>query len=91
MLQIAQIRSAHSSILLPAGDPYDRELVFAEAESRARRHGSVGLQIGSAEMRVACSEEHPRARCTGCLRSIGPVSYVVHGHRLCTSCAKRSV
>jgi hypothetical protein len=48
------------------------------------------LQIGSAEMRV-CSEVHSRVKCTGCLRSVGNVSYVVHGHRLCTHCAKRSV
>jgi hypothetical protein len=91
MLQIAQIRSEHGALLLPAGDPYDRELVFQEAEFRARRHGTVGLRIGSAEMRVACSELHSRVQCAGCLRSVGSVSYVVHGQRLCTNCAKRSV
>jgi hypothetical protein len=42
-------------------------------------------------MRVACSEAHSRARCTGCLRSVGQVSYLVHDGRLCTNCAKRSI
>jgi hypothetical protein len=42
-------------------------------------------------MRVACSELHSRVKCTGCLRTVGNVSYVVHGHRLCSNCAKRSV
>jgi hypothetical protein len=65
--------------------------VFQEAEFRARRHGTVGLQIGDAEMRVACSQVHSHTRCTGCLRSIGQVSYLVHGRRLCTNCAKSSV
>jgi hypothetical protein len=91
MLHVAQIRSSHGALLLPANNPYDREVVFQEAEFRARRHGTVGLHIGDAEIRVACSEAHSHARCTGCLRSMGQVNYLVHGRRLCTNCAKRSI
>lgn len=91
MMQIAQIRSEHGALLLPAGEPYDRELVFEEAEFRARRDGAVGLRIGSAEVRVARSDRFSSHACNECSCAVGPVSYLVRGRHLCAGCAKRAI
>jgi hypothetical protein len=91
MLQIAHIRSENGALLLPAGEPYDRELVFEEAEFRARRHGTVGLQIGAADMRLARSDTEAPVSCAECLQAIGHITYFVDGRSLCASCGRHSL
>jgi hypothetical protein len=91
MLQIAHIRSENGALLLPAGEPYDRQLVFEEAEARARRYGSVALQIGAADMRLARSGVDAPGSCANCLQAIGYITYFVGGRHLCASCGQHSL
>jgi hypothetical protein len=91
MQQIAHIRSEQGALQLPAGEPYDREVVFAEAEFRARRYGVVELQIGSAGMRLARSDVATTVSCAECLQAVGHITYSVGGRRLCASCGRHSL
>ena len=62
MAQVAHIRYEGGALLLPAQDPYEREVVFQEAEFCARRHGSVGVQLGRREVRISlCTAVTARA------------------------------
>jgi hypothetical protein len=91
MLQIAHIRSEQGALLLPAAEPYDQELVFEEAEFRARRYGTVGLQVGATDMRLACSSAEGSVSCEDCLQPIGHITYFVDRRRLCARCGKHSL
>jgi hypothetical protein len=88
MLQTAQIRFNGGALLLPARDPYDREVVFEEAEFYVRRHGSVALQIGRAWLRVARSESESGLPCSHCHRAVGWVGYHRGERRFCSHCIK---
>ena len=89
MGQIAHIRYEGGALLLPAQDPYDRELVFEEAESCARRHGSVGVQVGRKQMRINLSDS--KAPCESCRHPVGLLSFVIDQHRFSRHCAKHSM
>src|SRR5690606_28898996 len=89
MGQIAHIRYDGGALLLPAQDPYDRELVFEEAESCARRHGSVGVQFGRTEMRINLGAAD--APCESCRHPVGLLSFVIEHRRFCGHCAKRTM
>ena len=91
MLQIAHIRSENGALLLPAGEPYDRQLVFEEAEARARRYGAVGLKIGSADGRLTRSKVDATVSCAECLLAIGHITYFIGGRHLCASCGRHSL
>ena len=91
MGQVAHIRYDGGALLLPAQDPYDREVVFQEAEFCARRHGSVGVQLGRREMRISLSDADARRRCGSCRRLVGAMSFLVDHHLFCAHCAKESL
>ncbi len=89
MGQIAHIRYDGGALLLPAQDPYDRELVFEEAESCARRHGSVGVQFGRKQMRINLADvDMP---CEHCRHPVGLLSFIIEQRRYCGHCAKRAM
>lgn len=88
MLQTAQIRFSGGALLLPARDPYDREVVFEQAEFYVRRHGAVALQIGRATVRVARSDAESGLPCSECRRPVGWVGYHLAGQRFCSHCIK---
>jgi hypothetical protein len=90
MFQIAKISFDAGALLLPANDPYDREVVFEEADFYARRHGSVDLQIGPSAMRAACSAEPPGMLCAHCHEPVRAVTFHVGERRFCTQCVKRA-
>lgn len=46
MDQVAHIRYEGGALLLPAQNPYDREIVFEEAKFCARRYGIASMQLG---------------------------------------------
>jgi hypothetical protein len=89
MFQVAKISFDSGALLLPANDPYDREMVFEQADFYARRHGSVAVQIGRAKLRAARAGESGFicARCHALLRA---VTFQVGERRFCMPCAKRS-
>jgi hypothetical protein len=89
MFQIAKISFDAGTLLLPANDPYDREVVFEQADFYARRHGSVAVQIGRAQIRAARSSE-PGEVCARCHEPLRSVSFEVGESRFCTQCTKRA-
>lgn len=89
MGQIAHIRYEGGALLLPAQDPYDRQLVFEEAESCARRHGSVGVQFGRKEMVINLVAG--RTACESCHHPMGLLSFVIDHRSYCSHCAKRAM
>ena len=89
MGQIAHIRYDGGAVLLPAQDPYDRELVFEEAEFCARRHGSVGVQFGRRQMLISLADA--RTPCESCRHPMGLLCFLIERHRYCSHCAKRTM
>jgi hypothetical protein len=88
MSQIAHIHFGHGSLLLPARDPYDRQVVFEQVEFYARKHGAVALRLGRVAMRVARSEAESRPVCMECGETVGPIDYHVGERRFCSSCVQ---
>lgn len=89
MAQIAHIRYEGGALLLPAQDPYDRQVVFEEAEFCARRHGTVGVQFGRKEMRISMSPDEARVPCAECRQPVGLMGFLIDRRRVCSRCAKR--
>jgi hypothetical protein len=89
MFQIAKISFDAGTLLLPANDPYDREVVFEQADFYARRHGAVAVQIGSARIRAARSSE-PGIICARCREPLRSVTFQVGESRFCTPCTKHA-
>ena len=90
MFQIAKICFDAGALLMPANDPYDRELVFEQADFYARRHGSVDVQIGRSAMRAARSADRPGLVCAHCHEPLRAVIFHVAERRFCTQCVKRA-
>src|SRR5262245_15135373 len=90
MFQVAKISFDAGALVLPAKDPYDRELVFEQADFYARRHGSVALQIGRAEIWAARSASEPGLVCAHCHQPLRTVRFELDEQLFCTPCAKRS-
>ena len=89
MGQVAHIRFEGGALLLPAQDPYDREIVFEEAEFCARRHGGVGVQFGRREMRIRLSAAGADAPCQDCRGPVGLLTFQIDRRVFCGACAKR--
>lgn len=89
MGQVAHIRYDGGALLLPAQDPYDREVAFEEAEVCARHHGAVGVQFGRKEMRISVSARDAFVACEDCREPIGLLSFSIDRHHFCSHCAKR--
>lgn len=89
MGQVAHIRYDGGALLLPAQDPYDRQVVFEEAEFCARRHGTVGVQLGRKQMRISRSAVDVRVACATCRQPVGVTSFLIDRHCVCSHCARR--
>jgi hypothetical protein len=90
MMQMATIRFDGGALLLPARDPYEREVVFEQADFYARRHGSVGVRLGRSEFRVARSLTAGVGACFRCHQPLRTVRVEMDGRRICTNCAKQT-
>ena len=90
MFQIAKISFDAGALVLPATDPYDREVVFEQADFYARRHGSVAVHIGRATIRAARASAQCGLVCSRCHDGLHSVSFQVDDRLLCTPCAKRA-
>lgn len=88
MGQIAHIRYDGGALLLPAQDPYDREVVFQEAEFCARRHGTAGVQLGRTQMRISICDDLG-AVCAQCYLQVGLLRFVIDRLQVCGHCARR--
>ena len=88
MGQVAHIRYDGGALLLPAQDPYDREVVFEEAECCARRHGEVGVQLGRKQMRISRSVGDVRVACASCRQPVGVTSFLIDRNCVCAQSRK---
>jgi len=84
--RFAVLRSRIGSLVLPADNPYDLELLLQAAAANARSYGIVALTVGRIDMRVT-RREAERTQCTGCLRVAHPVHFLVDRSSLCERCA----
>ena len=84
---VAHIRYEGGALLLPAQDPYDRQIVFEEAECCARRHGAVGVQFGHTHMRISRVAEP--TLCEECSGTMALLIFVIDHQRMCARCARQ--
>jgi hypothetical protein len=91
MSQTATIRFNAGSLLLPASDPYEREVVFEQADFYARRHGAALVQLGDAKLRAAHSGRASGVACARCHHPLRAVSFEVAERQFCIHCAKYAV
>ena len=89
MFQVAKIHFHTGALLLPANNPYDREVVFEEADFYARRYGSVDVELGRSAMHAARCNGDAGLACAHCHEPLRAVSFRVGERRFCTDCAKR--
>lgn len=89
MFQVATIHFEAGALLLPANNPYDREVVFEQVDFYARRYGSVDVQLGRAAMRAARCGGETGLACARCGEPLRAVLYQLGERRFCTDCAKR--
>jgi len=90
MFQTATIRFDSGSLSLPANDPYEREVVFEQADSYVRRHGAASVQLGDVELRVTRSRRASSATCTRCHHPLRAVIFAVAERRFCVRCAEHA-
>ncbi len=88
---VARISFRDGALVLPARNQYDREVVFEEAEFRARRHGEAKLEMNRREMLLKAEEQHQFDPCATCGNGMGVVAFAVGDLSLCRHCARRSV
>lgn len=84
----AHITYEGGALLLPAQDPYDRQIAFEEAECCARRHGMVRVQFGSTPMRIRRVHDGVDV-CDTCRQPIATLCFLLDGLRACPRCARQ--
>ncbi len=84
---IAKLKFSGGERLMPARSGYDRELVLDEAESCARRHGEVRLELSSVALLIRPARA-PIAACAQCQRQIDRVDFTVGAQHLCRRCVR---
>jgi hypothetical protein len=89
MRLIAHITYPGGALVLPAHDPYDRQLVLQQAEACARRYGAVGLEVGGKQVRIHRTVAD--AACDLCSRPCAALSFAMDGGRLCTRCVRQRI
>ena len=90
MSQVATIHLDAGVLRLPANDPYERELVFEQADFYARLQGAVRVQFGGGKMRVAHSTGAAGRGCACCYHPLRAVSVQVGERLFCVHCAKHA-
>jgi hypothetical protein len=89
MRLIAHITYPGGALVLPAHDPYDRQLVLQQAEACARRYGAVGLEVGGKQVRIHRTVAD--SACDICARPCAALSFAMDGRRLCTRCVRQRI
>jgi len=90
MSEVATIHFDAGVLRLPANDPYERELLFEQANFYARRHGTVRVQFDDGKMRVARSTSKAGMGCACCHHALRAVSVQVGERLFCIHCAKQA-
>jgi len=89
MSHVATIHLDAGVLRLPANDPYERELVFEQADFYARRQGAVRVQLDGGKIRAARATGAAGLRCACCQHPLRAVSFQVAERLFCVQCAKR--
>ena len=87
---MATVRSTRTTLVLPAANAYDIELVLQAAESFARRHGASTLDLGRTRIELSCSTETWSSVCVLCGGTARLMAYRLGSHVLCAPCARKS-
>jgi hypothetical protein len=87
---IARISFSGGERLMPAGNGYDRELVFDEAECCARRHGQARLELRRTAMLVSVSLSDSGGPCARCGKAVDRITFALGDRTLCRRCARQS-
>lgn len=75
---------------MPARNGYDRELVFEEAESCARRYGEALLELARSAVMIRVVGD-PLASCERCSQPLDRLHFALADRRLCRRCVRRTV
>ncbi|MDX2170428.1 MAG: hypothetical protein SF182_25375 [Deltaproteobacteria bacterium] len=62
----ADRREAGAALVLPAGTPYERELVAEHLHGVARRRGAVRMRLGAQHWLLVWSRQSCASRCAAC-------------------------
>jgi len=89
-VSVARISFGHGALLMPARTAYDQELIFQEAESYARRHGRVKLELRRKELLIGLSPSDGSSACDRCSQHLRTMVTVGTTH-LCVRCARERV
>ncbi len=87
---VARISFENGALLMPARNAYDQELIFQEAESYARRHGQVKLEVQSQKMLITFPTSEDDSLCDRCAQRVRMVVTMASTH-LCLRCARERV
>jgi hypothetical protein len=91
MFQTATIKFDSGALLLPANDPYEREVVFEQADAYVRRHGAARVQLGNVELQVTLSHRAGDETCSRCGHTLRAVIFTVAKRSFCGHCADSAV
>ena len=91
MANVAKLSTSGGALLMPARSPYDRELVFENAEFYAGRHGSADLEFSSPRrlLRVIRVSQHDP--CPTCGQLGRQIAFVSAGASYCRGCLHASI
>jgi hypothetical protein len=70
-----------------SGSPYDRQLLFNDADRYARQHGSITLELDGEPWTVSAAQRRS-PRCNGCGERVPSLSYAHQRRVLCPRCAR---
>jgi hypothetical protein len=89
MKTVAQISFRGGGLVVPARDRYDREVAFEHAETYARLHGRVRLELNGSTMHIALNGSSGH-RCGSCGEVVGLLTYELGTRHLCARCIRVS-
>ncbi len=90
MKDVAHISFKGGGLIVPAQTPYERELLFENAEVYTKRHGSVRLKVNRRQWTISRPNGH-REVCASCSRWLNNLTYRSDGQTLCGQCARRAL
>jgi len=77
--------------MLPAGTPYEMQLVHDHIQRLVSQYGDIDLRLNGADWVVKRPSGEPPNRCSMCGVGLGKLVYTRSLRNLCPSCAKHSL
>jgi hypothetical protein len=89
MKNFAQISFRGGGLVVPARDRYDREVAFEHAETYARLHGRVRLDLNGNTLHIGLNGSSGH-RCASCDEVLGLLTYEIGTRHMCARCIRVS-